>query len=220
MRAQLENRRLRLLRGERAIGWKVGFGAPAATSRLGISGPLVGFLTDAVVVQNRGIVDISGWTRPVAEPEVAVQIGTDLFDGNDRNLVGAAISGLGPAIELADIDVPPDDVETILAGNIYNRRVVFGATDPARIGGRLDGLSAVVLADGEEVASTTDIDALTGDLVDVVGHVAGLLKDAGQRLRAGDVVIAGSIVPPLEVTAGTEVTFRLSPIPAVSVRLT
>jgi 2-keto-4-pentenoate hydratase len=31
--------------GDKSLGWKVGFGAPAMLKQLGITGPLVGFLT-------------------------------------------------------------------------------------------------------------------------------------------------------------------------------
>ena len=36
MKAQLEQRRERIAAGEKALGWKVGFGAPAAMGKLKI----------------------------------------------------------------------------------------------------------------------------------------------------------------------------------------
>jgi len=42
MARQLAARKRRLLSGDSPLGWKVGFGAPAAMSKLGISEPLVG----------------------------------------------------------------------------------------------------------------------------------------------------------------------------------
>ena len=52
MRAQLELRRKRLAAGDAPLGWKVGFAAPAMLERLGITGPLVGFLTRNARVQS------------------------------------------------------------------------------------------------------------------------------------------------------------------------
>ena len=46
MAVQLGRRRERLDAGEQPLGWKVGFGAPAAMQKLAIQTPLIGFLTD------------------------------------------------------------------------------------------------------------------------------------------------------------------------------
>ena len=51
MEKMLAARRKRLEAGEKPIGWKVGFGAPASLKSLGLEMPLVGFLTDAVQQQ-------------------------------------------------------------------------------------------------------------------------------------------------------------------------
>src|SRR5262245_17129217 len=81
MRSQLEQRRARLAAGDTALGWKVGFGAPAMQKVLQVSGPLVGFLTANGRVQSGEGVSLTGWTKPVAEPEIAVHIGADVPAG-------------------------------------------------------------------------------------------------------------------------------------------
>ena len=40
------------------------------------------------------------------------------------------MAGLAPALELVDLDLPFDDLEPILAGNIFQRGVVFGDEVP------------------------------------------------------------------------------------------
>jgi 2-keto-4-pentenoate hydratase len=42
MRTQLARRAARIADGDTAIGWKVGFGAPAALKTFGLTAPLVG----------------------------------------------------------------------------------------------------------------------------------------------------------------------------------
>src|SRR2546423_4256574 len=111
MATQLALRQQRLDAGDRPLGWKVGFGAPAILERFKISGPLVGFLTQAARIEPGSMVSLAGWTKPVAEPEVAVHIGRDLPAGADRITVAAAIAGISPAIELADLDEPPNEPE-------------------------------------------------------------------------------------------------------------
>jgi 2-keto-4-pentenoate hydratase len=43
----LEHRSEYLDRGESTIGWKLGFGAPVWLEKLGLTGPLVGFLPES-----------------------------------------------------------------------------------------------------------------------------------------------------------------------------
>jgi 2-keto-4-pentenoate hydratase len=218
MARQLTRWHERIKAGEKALGWKVGFGAPAAMEKLAITAPLVGFLTDQALVRPATTFSIADWVKPVAEPEIAVYLGKDLAGGAGRETVKAAIAGLGPAIELADLDCPPDNVEDILSGNIYQRNLILGPRDASRAGCVLDGLLGRVLRNGTEVATTSDPQAATGELVDIVRHVADLLSAFGERLRAGQIIITGSIVPPLWVEAGEEIAFQLDPIGAVSVR--
>jgi 2-keto-4-pentenoate hydratase len=207
----------RVAGGDRAIGWKLGFGAPSSLAHFGLSAPLLGFLAETTTFPPGATVSCAGWGRPVAEPEIAVHIGRDVKPGFTP--VADAIAGIGPAIELADIHPPSEDIEEILAGNIFHRAVILGAADPVRAGGTRDGMRARVTQDGIEVANTSDLEALTGDLIEIVGHAATLLDAAGERLRAGEVVITGSIVPPLAIERGQEIVFELTPLQAISVRV-
>ena len=218
MAAQLGRWRERINAGEQPLGWKVGFGAPAAMQKLGIKAPLIGFLTDRARIATGSTVSLADWKKPVAEPEIAVHMGRDLAAGADLDTVKAAIAGLGPAIELADVDRPPEDVEQILAGNIYQRGIILGPCDVSRAGGAVEGLHGHIARNGNDFAQTSDPQAMTGELIDIVRHVADTLADFGQTLRAGQIIIAGSIVPPLWVEAGEEIVFKLDPIGSVSIR--
>ncbi|MFP6735107.1 MAG: hypothetical protein VB959_14850 [Rhodospirillales bacterium] len=220
MQRQLETRAALLLAGAKPLGWKVGFGATAALEMLGIDGPLVGFLVDSGLIGPGETVSLAGWAKPLAEPEVAIHMGGDLGAGAGAQATKAAIAGLGPAIELADMDTPPEDAETILAGNIYHRRVALGPLDQSRAGARLDGLSGRVFRHGAEFAFIDDLQANTGKLIDIVRHVADTLAASGETLRAGEVIIPGSVTPPIFLDAeDAEIRFDLEPAGSISVRL-
>lgn len=220
MQRQLQARAALLASGAKALGWKVGFGAPAALEMLGIDAPLVGFLVDGGLIGASETVSLAGWTKPVAEPEIAIYMGSDLAGGAGLDAAAAAIAGLGPAIELADMDIPPKDTETILAGNIYHRRVALGPMDASRAGARLDGLSGRVFRHGGEFAFTEELEANTGKLIEIAAHVANSLAACGEALRAGEVIIPGSVTPPIFLDADdAEVRFELEPGGSVSVKL-
>lgn len=219
MKQQLEQRQARLQAGEKSLGWKVGFGAPAGLERFNIDAPLIGFMTEKTVLTLTDIPSIAGWTKPIAEPEIAVYLGKDLGPGSDREAAQAAIAAIGPVVELADVHFPPEDVEQILAGNIYHRHIIFGRADSSRAGCKLDGLVGHVYHNGEKIAETAEMQVLTGDPVAIVQHVADLLPVFGESLRAGEIIITGSIVPPIPIQGRDEIRFTLEPIDTISLTI-
>jgi 2-keto-4-pentenoate hydratase len=171
-------------------------------------------------VPSGGFVAVAGWTKAVLEPEIAVHLGRDLPGGAGEEAAREAIGALGAAFELADIDFPPDDPEAILAANVYQRAVVLGPPMEAGAGADLTGVEARVVRDGAEVAHTADPEEMTGGIVELVSYLADLLDAFGVRLRAGDVIIAGTVVPALEVADGGEIHFELGPLGSVDVTVT
>jgi 2-keto-4-pentenoate hydratase len=212
MQQQLRWRRKLLAAGKQALGWKLAFGGPAALERLRINAPLVGFLMADAVVASGSTISFAGWKKPAAEPELAVYLCKDFPSGVGRKTILNAIARLGPAIELADVDHPSDDVEGTLARNIYQRHVILGPCEAIHAGGDLSGLNARVLRNGAEMANTSDFEALTGELITIVGHVANLLARFGETLRTGQIIIAGSITPPIWVEPGETIGFHLEPL--------
>ncbi len=211
----------RELSGARRIGWKVGFGAAAAKERLSLTAPLIGFLLDRAVLADGAAVSLNGWTKPVAEPEITIEIGRTLSPGAREHEISEAIATIGPAIELADLDIPPDDVETILAGDIYQRHVAFGPRRRVDLPAGLSTLAGKVTRSGGDVAVPADLEANTGRLLKIVGHVSATLAAVDVELRAGDVIIAGSVTPPLLLDPNDRmVRWDLSPIGSVSLHFT
>jgi 2-keto-4-pentenoate hydratase len=223
MQAQLALRQRRLAEGDAPLGWKVGFAAPQMQERLKINAPLIGFLVQSARIPSGGEVSLAGWAKPLAEPEVAVHLGRDVAAGEDRASAAAAIAGISPAIELADLHRAPEDPERVLADNIYQRHVVLGGSpelvSPARAGSSAEGLTCRVIRRGTESARTSDPQAATGEWTDIVRHVADVLAACGERLRAGEIIITGSVVPPLMLEPDEdEIAYALDPVSALSVR--
>lgn len=221
MAAQLEKRRARIAAGEMPLGWKVGFGAPATMQKLGLSAPLVGYLMQRALLLSGTTVSLQGYVKPVAEPEIAVRMLRDLAPGASPNETMTAIKEIMPAIELADLDpLPaPDRLDAILEGDIYQRQVILCGN--TRAGGSVAGLTSRLIRRGEEANRTEDPEALTGKLIDIVAHVATTLGAFGEKLSAGDVIITGSVTPPLMIEPDeTALAHALDPIGEVSVNFT
>lgn len=219
MREQTALRARLLQGGAQQIGWKVGFGAPAAMTNLRLTAPLVGFLLDRALLASGATVSLAGWQKPAAETEIAAHIGMDLPAGATRDEARKAIAAIGPAIELADIDCPMDDVQAILAGDIFQRHVILGPRDIMRQGARLNGLKGRVTRSGSEVPLPLDLQTNIGDIIDIVRHVADVAAATGSGLRTGQFIICGSLTAPMFLTPDERgIEFDLAPIGAISVK--
>jgi 2-keto-4-pentenoate hydratase len=200
--ALLTRHRELLAQGAEAIGWKIGFNVPDAQEKLGIDRPLAGFLTSDGLLEDGATWSLGDGGEVVVESEVAVELGDD----------ARTIVALMPALELTD---PPDlsqDVETILAGNIFHRAVAFGPRVETGTPG-----TARILINGEperEIAAQ-EAGARLDEMVDVV---AGRLADAGEWLQPGQRIITGVLAPPHAARPGDVVQLEIEGLGGVELR--
>ncbi len=204
MRAQLGRRDAEIVAGAAPLGWKMGLTVAAVQEGLGLDGPVVGYMTSGTRLEPGAEVSLAGFTNAMCEPEVAIHVGE-----------GGTIAALGAAIELVDIDLPFEDVEAILAANIFHRAVVLG--EPVA-GASLAGVTAQVSKDGEPLAEVTASDVV-GDPAETVRFVADYLEPHGATLDPGHVIIAGSLTPPVAVQAGDLFEVDLGPLGQVDLSL-
>jgi 2-keto-4-pentenoate hydratase len=200
--ALLTRRRQILAQGAEPIGWKVGFNLAQFQEKLGIDRPLAGFLTTDGLLEDGAEWSLSEGGEVIVESEVAVELGED----------GRSIVALLPALELAD---PPDlsqDVETILAGNIFHRAVAFGPRVETGAPG-----AARILVNGEVQHENDDAGARLEEMVDAVGS---RLAEADEQLRAGDRIITGVLAPPHAAQPGDTVRVELAEVGGVELRFT
>ena len=205
--------------GARQVGWKLGFGSPSSLTNLQIEKPLVGYLLDRNQIANDETIGISTWTKPVGETEIALYFGKDVPHSASIAQVLNCISALGPAIEIADLDSVPTDPEQILAGDIFQRHYILGEKDSSRAGGDISGLTAKVSLPDGSILTVVDLQALTGEIPDVLHHFAEVVDEFFGGVKAGQFVIAGSIVPPISVSTGESFGYSLSRYPTLKVNL-
>ena len=210
--AQLARRAELIAEGAEPLGWKVGFNMPAVQEAFGIDEPISGFLTTASQVPAGEPHSLAGAGMPVAEPELAIHVGAELAPDCTEAEAQAAIAALGPAIEVADLHPARDDLTDVVATNLFHRAVLLG--EPVA-GGSAEGVVGRVAFNGEPIGEASPLDAEL-DPVGAVRLVARILGAGGERLRPGDAIIAGSLVPPPPVTPGDELALDLGPLGSLS----
>lgn len=200
MHAQLGRRDEALASGAVPVGWKIGFNTPAVQAHFGLTDAVVGFMLDTGVSPDGATISLAGWVAPALEVEVAVRVGAD-----------GRVAGLAPALELVDLDISFEDIEPVLAGNICHRGVIFGDEVPG-----VDpwAMVATVTKAGEVVAEGR----LTEDPATTAAFVRTYLASHGAALEEGDRIIAGSVVAPLAVAPGDELSVSFGPLGRLSVR--
>jgi 2-keto-4-pentenoate hydratase len=200
MRALLARRETELTAGAVVVGWKIGFNTPAIRAHFGLDDPVVGYLTDTGVTPDGATVTLSGWKAPAVEVELAIRVGDD-----------GGVAGVGPALELVDLDMPIADIEPVLAANICQRGVVFGDEVP---GVHAADVAVAVTKGGSLVAEGRP----EKDPADTLAFVRRFLAQHGARLEPGHRIIAGSMVAPVAVAPHDEVRVEFGPLGVLHVR--
>jgi 2-keto-4-pentenoate hydratase len=198
---QREYVRLRLrASGTERAGYKVGLTSKRMQEMCGLDSPVAGVVLAGGVLRSGASVTSSAYGRLGLEFEIAVRMRRDLRPPAGRSLdladVADALEGVCPAIEIIDdrhADYGALDMLSVIADNAWNAGIVLGTFAD---GDRLDlaAIEGVVSVDGNPVDRGRGSDVL-GHPLHSVAWLATALANGGGGLRAGDIVMTGSIVP-------------------------
>lgn len=206
-------------RGERVVGWKVGFTNAALQERHGVSEPVLGFMLGSGVFGSSDAVPLSRFVSIGVEVEVAFLLRSDLAGpGVTTASALLAVEGAMPSFELIDFRLSgtPRGVDVVGDG-VYANAIVLGRplTAVASIDLALEGV--VFEQDGQIVATQTAAEVLGNPLVSLA-WAANRLGSMGRGLHAGDIVLTGSISKVLRPTAGQSVRAAFTRLGSVSCR--
>lgn len=190
----------RLARGERVVGWKLGYTSLAMRGQMGIDRPNFGPLTDTMLLASGGTVSPS-LIQPRVEPEIALRLARSLRGEVTGDEVLDAVGSACACLEVVD-SVYPDyrfRIEDNTADGSSAAQVVLG---PALASiERLDEVPVVLARNGEPVATATGAAASGHPVAGVVWLVARL-AERGEELRPGDVVITGGLTAAVPLAPG------------------
>lgn len=211
----------RLQDGERIIGKKIGLTSQAVQTMLGVNQPDFGYLTDAMAFSQGQEMPISSMLQqPKAEGEIAFILKKELCGPGITNAdVLAATECVMPCFEVVDsrIENWQIAIQDTVADNASCGLFVLGdqAVDPRRVDLATCGM--VVEKNGVIISTGAGAAAL-GSPVNCVAWLANTLGRFGITLKAGEVILSGSLVPLEPVQAGDFMSLSIGGIGSASVR--
>ncbi len=214
----------KLAAGRKIIGWKIGLTSKVMQDALGIDTPDSGVLYDDMLFASGATVPQGRFIEPRVEAEIAFVLKSPIEKGATRADVLAATDYVAPALEILDTRIVRKDATTgqirrifdTVSDNAANAGIVLGSErhDPLAFDLRWTG--AVTYADDRVVATGLGA-AVLDDPVQSVVWLAQRMQQYGQMLEAGQVVLSGSFIAPIECPSGTKVRADYGPFGDVSV---
>ena len=211
----------RLAAGERVIGKKIGVTSKAVQNMLSVHQPDFGYLTDAMVYNSGEAMPISErLIQPRAEGEIAFILKKDLMGPGVTNAdVLAATECVIPCFEVVDSRIQDwkIKIQDTVADNASCGLFVLGdqAVSPRQVD--LVTCGMVVEKNGQLLSTGAGAAAL-GSPVNCVAWLANTLGHFGIGLKAGEVILSGSLVPLEPVKAGDFMRVEIGGIGSASVR--
>jgi 2-keto-4-pentenoate hydratase len=204
------------------LGYKVGLTSAPMQTFCGINHPIAGVVLARRFHRSGTTVRLKDFGRLGLEFEIAVRIRSDIAVGETPHSVSTIqphIGGVGAAIELVDdrsADYANLDVRSLVADNSWNAGIVISEFTAA-----WPDLGAAL---GK--ATTRGSPIGDGHGRDILGHpfnsviwLASQLASRGEGLRAGQIVMTGSVMKTIFPSESAPYRFELEGVGAVEVQV-
>ncbi|MCB1429736.1 MAG: 2-oxo-hepta-3-ene-1,7-dioic acid hydratase [Nitratireductor sp.] len=200
----------KLAAGRKIIGWKIGLTSKVMQDALGIDTPDSGVLYDDMLFTTGDTVPVGRFIQPRIEAEIAFLMKAPLHGEVTRADVLAATGAVMPSLEILDTRILRTDPATgqprrifdTVSDNAANAGIVLGDARHAPDAFDLRWTGAIVRKNSEVVATGLGAAVLDDPVMGIV-WLARRMHQYGQRIEAGQVILSGSFIAPLECPSGT-----------------
>ena len=217
----------KLAAGRRRIGWKIGLTSKAMQYALNIDIPDSGVLLDDMMFSDGATIPPDRFIQPRIEAEIAFVMKAPL-KGPDVTAaeVLAATDCIAPALEILDtriLRVDPATKKTrsvfdTIADNAANAGIVMSDLRISPGEADMRWIGAIVSRNGE-VEETGLGAGVLDDPATSVAWLANRLAQYGEDgIEAGEIVLSGSFIRPVECPRGAEIVADYGPYGTVSCR--
>ncbi len=208
---------MRVQRGEKIVGFKIGCTSDAIRRQFGLNEPIFGRLFAPHIHNEETVVNWRNYINCAVEPEMVFTIGADLCgtDSSDDRLIDA-IECISPGIELHNYKFwfdPPTSQELICSGGIHAGLIVGAArVTPEQLSFEHELFS--VRLNGELIAEAPASEIMGGP-IHSLRWLVDSLTHRGLCLKKGSLVIPGSPVELVRIDRDAELRVEIEGVGVV-----
>ena len=208
----------RIARGEKRIGVKMGLTSRAKMIQVGVEEAAWGRLTDAMLLEEGGVLKKSAFVHPRLEPEIVFLLKKRLSGKVSALEAMAAVEAVAPAMEVIDSRYEnfkfalPD----VIADNTSSSGLVIGAWRPPEID--VSNLGMVLSVNGrpKEIGSSA---AILGHPLRSLVAAARMSAEWGEALEPGHIVMAGGATAAHPASIGETISLEVQNLGGVSINV-
>jgi len=205
-------------RGEKLVGYKMGLTSKAKMKQMGVTDPIVGRLSDRMLLKSGAAYSLRSGIHPKIEPEIAFEMGSDLSGPVTRDEAQKAVAWVFAAMEVIDSRYLNFEFQLpdVVADNCSSHAFVVGQVKKRPQELDLGNLGMVMSVNGKpsQMASSS---AILGHPLDSLCELSKMLGEWGTGLKKGQIVLAGGATAAILLEAETEVTLEVQDLGITSV---
>jgi 2-oxo-3-hexenedioate decarboxylase len=205
----------RLARSAARIGLKMGFTSRAKMLQMGLTDMIWGRLTSDMLIEEGGSLDLTRHVHARVEPELCFLLGKPLEGAVTPMQALAAVEAIAPALEVIDSRYRDFkfSLPDVVADNASSACLVVGSWHRPDID--FANLGLLLSFDGRavELGSTA---AILGHPIRALVAAARLAAGQGERLEAGQLVMAGGATAAAALRPGIAVRNEMQGLGSVS----
>ncbi|WP_331773206.1 fumarylacetoacetate hydrolase family protein (plasmid) [Embleya sp. NBC_00888] len=212
--------RLRVARGERIVGVKLGLTSVAKQRQMHVDTPSIAWLTDTMELAPGTAVPTDRLIHPRAEPEIVFVLGSELRGpGVTAARAMQSVASVVGGIEIIDSRFTgfsftlPD----VVADNNSSSRYITGPLQLPPDGLDLALEGCLLEVDGQVVDSATGA-AILGNPAHALAFAANELAKRGQALEAGWVVLTGGLTEAVPLHPGSRVAVHFTHLGSIVIK--
>jgi|SRR5690625_359047 len=182
----------RISRGEKIVGFKLGFTSYAKMKQMGVHDLIWGILTDEMTIQSGETVDLDRWIHPRAEPEIAFRVKKEINRPIQLDEISEYIDQMAPAIEIIDSRYEnfKFSLEDVVADNCSSTGYVIGNWKDLEFD-KISDLS-INLKINEKVVEEGKSSAILDNPFQTIVELSRLASEAGLTIKKDHIILAGA----------------------------
>jgi 2-oxo-3-hexenedioate decarboxylase len=209
----------RVSRGERPIGFKMGFTSQAKREQMNLGSPIYGILTDRMEVPSDSTLSLEGMIHPKIEPEIAFFISREIRGTVTTEEALVACSGVCAALEILDsrfLNFKYFSLPDVIADNCSSSRFILSKISREVRKVDLANLDMSMSVNGKVVQRALS-SAISQNPINSIIQLSEILASRNLGIPAGSIVLAGAATQAVPLESDSRVQLSVEGLGQVGI---